>query len=243
MGRCGAANAADARGPCLGQVTHDRLREKAIGMKRSKSETIRRVRLGDLRRYIRDRYGPVLPDDDAGREDLFELLLPISIGPTPARIMANVIAVQAPWISEAEARGLTERILAMPERDRRPTPAELGKRLNLHNAERERLRLWTIRPADMSKVQMVEHRKAKQRARMQRRRRAAGKQTRAAYIASSLAKKKQWETEGISRATWYRRQRKTVRQVRARQTLINAAHTLVSPPAPAERPKERAKHP
>jgi hypothetical protein len=32
-------------------------------------ETIRRLRLGDLRRFLRHRYGHTLPDDDAGRAD------------------------------------------------------------------------------------------------------------------------------------------------------------------------------
>ena len=58
-------------------------------VKLSKDERMRRLRLGDLRRPLRDRCGSVLPDDDAGREYLFELLLPISLGPneavTPAR--------------------------------------------------------------------------------------------------------------------------------------------------------------
>ena len=49
----------------------------------AKSEMIRRLRLGDLRRLLRDRNGAVLPDDDAGREYLLELLLPISVGPPP----------------------------------------------------------------------------------------------------------------------------------------------------------------
>jgi hypothetical protein len=42
---------------------------------------MRRLRLGKLRKLFRDRYGPTLADDDAGREDQHELLLPISIGP------------------------------------------------------------------------------------------------------------------------------------------------------------------
>jgi hypothetical protein len=39
-----------------------------------KQEIIRRVRLGHLKRLLRQRYGFELPDDDAGREDL-ELVL------------------------------------------------------------------------------------------------------------------------------------------------------------------------
>jgi hypothetical protein len=47
----------------------------------TKVETIRRLLIGDLRRIYRYRYGAILPDDDAGRDDLELLLLPISLSP------------------------------------------------------------------------------------------------------------------------------------------------------------------
>ena len=47
----------------------------------SRSEGIRRNRLGDIRRLLRDRWGHELPDDDAGYSDLKDLLYPISLGP------------------------------------------------------------------------------------------------------------------------------------------------------------------
>ena len=34
-------------------------------MARTRDETIRRARLGDIRRLLHYRYGPTLPDDDA----------------------------------------------------------------------------------------------------------------------------------------------------------------------------------
>jgi hypothetical protein len=46
-----------------------------------KLEILRRLRLGYLYRLIRDPNGATLPDDDAGREYLVELLLVISLGP------------------------------------------------------------------------------------------------------------------------------------------------------------------
>jgi hypothetical protein len=61
---------------------------------------IRRLRLGNLRKLLRDRNGPILPDDDAGREYLVELLLPISVGPHPAIQMPNAIEVWAPWMQQ-----------------------------------------------------------------------------------------------------------------------------------------------
>ena len=51
----------------------------------SKAETIRRLLLGDLRRIFRHRYGAILPDDDAGRDDLELLLRLISLSPKADR--------------------------------------------------------------------------------------------------------------------------------------------------------------
>lgn len=52
---------------------------------------MRRLRLGDVQKVLQHRYGHTLPDDDAGREDLRELLLPISLGPEAGRKMENAI--------------------------------------------------------------------------------------------------------------------------------------------------------
>ena len=43
-------------------------------MARPHAETIRRLKLGDVMKVCRDRYGLELPDDDAGRDDL-EIML------------------------------------------------------------------------------------------------------------------------------------------------------------------------
>jgi hypothetical protein len=67
----------------------------------STDETIRRLRLGDIRKLLRRRCGPELPDDDAGREYLYELLLPVSLGPEPVKI-ANVTEIWAPWMDANE---------------------------------------------------------------------------------------------------------------------------------------------
>jgi hypothetical protein len=93
--------------------------------KLSKNELLRRLRLGDLRRLLLDRCGSILPDDDAGREYLRELLLPISLGPNEAVKRARVelwgptdrmrreIELRAPWMNEDEARDLRLEINAI----------------------------------------------------------------------------------------------------------------------------------
>jgi hypothetical protein len=79
--------------------------------KQTDPEVLRRLRLGDLRRLLRHRYGPTLPDDDAGRDDLFELLLPVSLRPqSPSLVMRNVIETWAPWMTgEGESQGTAEK--------------------------------------------------------------------------------------------------------------------------------------
>ena len=72
------------------------------------SEMIRRLRLANLRKLLRDRNGPTLPDDDAGREYLLELLLPISVGPHADVKMPNAIQTWAPWMQQDEATQLID---------------------------------------------------------------------------------------------------------------------------------------
>jgi hypothetical protein len=193
------------------------------------SEMMRRLRLGDLRKLFWDRYGPTMPDDDAGREDLHELLLPISVGPHADIKMPNAIEVWAPWMQQEEADRLIDQVKRTPVWQRMPTARQLGDRLQLTNAERERLRLWTIAPYDLSPEQLVEQRKAKKRARMRRLRLLQNRQPRAEYEASSANHKKLWKLKGISRAAWYRDQRSQRETGVCQVKLLRAGHTPVSP--------------
>jgi hypothetical protein len=172
-------------------------------------ETIRRLRLGDLRRLLRHRYGHILPDDDAGRADLYELLLPVSLGPrSPSRLMRNVIETWAPWMPKAEAEQLVEQIERTPPTLRKRTGKDLGQLLGLTHAERERLRLWTIQAVDMTNEEMAAHRRRKRNLRREQKRRQQGIRSRTAYLATSLTKLKPWEKDGIHRRTWERRRKR-----------------------------------
>lgn len=173
----------------------------------SKAETIRRLRLGDLQRVLRARYGVTLPDDDAGRDDLYEMLLTISLGEGHDRKMKNAIEVWAPWMSADEARNVIDSVNRTPDYLRKTTARKMGEKLNLQNWERETLGLRTIAPVDMTPEQLGAQRKTKDRARKWRARRAARKQPREVYLAAnSISRQKPWTVKGVSRATWYRRQ-------------------------------------
>jgi hypothetical protein len=174
-------------------------------MNRHNSEMLRRLRLGDLRKVIRGRCGPRLPDDDAGREYLLELLLTISLGANADRKMTNAIEIYAPWMGDDEAADMIDRIKRTPSRLRRSSARQLGERLRVSNRERELLRTWSIAPFDLTAAQLGDFRKAKKRAWMRRRRRQAGRKARKEYLAGSKAKLKPWQAEGVSRRTWYYR--------------------------------------
>jgi hypothetical protein len=202
----------------------------------SRREMIRRVRLGNLRKLLRDRCGYELPDDDAGREYLHELLLPISVGPHSAIKMPKAIEIWAPWMQPHETTQLIDRIHLTPIRHRMPTAKQLGQRLRVTNGERERLKLWTIRPYNMGNAELLRQRKAKDRARKRRLRQLRGSEPRAAWLqANSVSRQKPWETEGISRRTWYYRRRCTGPSA---VRLTKAADTPVQP-EPAQRLQKR----
>jgi hypothetical protein len=158
---------------------------------------------------LRDRCGHVLPDDDAGREYLWLLLQNVSLAPAGAdKKMRHVIELWAPWLPEAEANERIEflKLLIIPERT--PTARDLGERLRVTNAERERLGLWPFKPIDATDEQLAEQAKLKERKRRARKRRSNGVRTRAAYLAELRAKPKPWVTQGLSRAAYYRKRKR-----------------------------------
>ena len=174
-------------------------------MDQTKAETIRRLIVGDLRRIYRVRYGPTLPNDDAGRDDLELLLMPISLSSKAApEKMQHAIDTLAPWMPKTEASALIDNLIRLDERYRRPSMKEIGERIRLTNAERERLTAWRITPVDITSEALAEQRKAKERKRKARKRLELGKQTRAEYLAA-IKSIKPWEAAGIPRRTWFRR--------------------------------------
>jgi hypothetical protein len=193
---------------------------KSAAMSRSKSETIRRLRQGDLVRLYRHRYGVTLPNDDAGRDDLSDLLCVTSLAPTePAKKMANVVEINAPWMTDAEAEATIALVNRMPIPERWRITKELGARHRLTNEQRERWKLWSLTPCDISKKDLAEQRKAKERARKRRQRLQQGRQSRAEYLATVKVSTKPWEAEGVSRRTWFYRKKKAALGASEQQTV------------------------
>jgi hypothetical protein len=195
---------------------------------------MRRLRLGNLRKLFRHRYGPTVPDDDAGREDLRELLLPISVSANADLKMPNTVEVWAPWMQQQEVVALVDDINRTPRQQRMPTARQLGKRLRVTNGERERLKLWTIAASDLTAQEVLAWRRAKAGARKRRLRQSRGSKPRAEYEATSANRTKPWLALGISRRTWYYRRCTSPSAVRLR----SAADTPVQPEQ-AQPPKKR----
>ena len=175
----------------------------------TKTETLRRLRYGALLRLLRARCGPQLPDDDAGREYLFELVCVASLASKAAdKKLANAIDLWAPWMSKDEAETLVEHIQALTVTERTPTPEEPGRRLRLTNAEREACCFWLAMPVDMSAEDLKEFRKTVARNRKREKRRAKGIQSREDYLAKrKAAASEPWIAMGVSRATYFRRRK------------------------------------
>ena len=206
---------------------------------REKWETVRRLRYGDLLKLFRHRWGAVLPDDDAGRSDLWELLTNVSLAPAAAdKKLAGIIEVWAPWMPADEAAWMMEHVKLLTIYERTPTARQLGERLRVTNAERELLKLWQFKPIDMTDEQLTELRKKRRTKQERARNRNRGARSRERYLAEVKAPKP-WEVEGISRRTWYRR----VARGSLPTIVTKQARNLVPPPSgfPGERDKASCK--
>jgi len=190
------------------------------------------IRLRELQRLFRSRYGLTLSDDDAGRDDF--LLVANQVAHIPGDIEKRVIGLAgrwAPWMSRTEVEELAKTFSERPPL--RYTAVKLGELLNLSDVERTRLRITTIRAVGVTLDHMVQRRRTRDRERK--------RQTRArkrALQPQPLSKLKPWQARGVSRATWYRwRNQDETKCVRSISKNIAAdRNCLTSAIAPYQRP-------
>ena len=180
--------------------------KKRPGDDADKWELIRRLRYGALLKLLRHRWGHVLPDDDAGRDDLWLLVTNVSLAAAePEKKMHHVIEIWAPWMSTEEREAYVKHVWGLDMYERTPTAKELGQRLGLTNTEREALKLWPFLPFDKTEEELAEQAKVRERERRARKRREKGIRTREAYLSELASKAKPWIVQGISRSAYYRR--------------------------------------
>lgn len=166
------------------------------------------LRMRDLTMLFRSRYGgaTLLPDDDAGREDLFVAVNHLACLAHPRKHISSWIETWAPWLTIAEQRDLVGPALASPQRWKADA---LAWRLRLTKEQRNMLGITTIGAIDEGKAARTKRRRQRERERRMANRRAKGAIPRAEYEQKALSRAKPWEAEGISRASWYRRKRET----------------------------------
>lgn len=170
--------------------------------KRSTPMQIVALRIADLSTLFRSRYGIVLPDDDAGRDDMRLAIDHLAALPHPAKAITRWLETWAPWLTLAEHR----QIIADGIVDQRHWKADaLAWRLRLTREQRTMLGITTIGAIDHAKAARTKRRRERDRDRKAAKRKAAGAVPRKQYEGSSVAKTRPWIAEGISRRTWYRR--------------------------------------
>lgn len=166
--------------------------------------SIQSIRVSELSRLFTRRYGEILPDDDAGRDDaaiMCHHLAALHGDPRP-KVM-GFIELRCPWMPIAEAKALLVETIAKPRRWRAD---KLAWRLRLTHADRTTLKITTIGAIDKAKSARWHERQERARLAKEERRRAAGAKARAEYEAAATSRAQPWKALGISRRTWYRRQ-------------------------------------
>lgn len=194
---------------------------------------IAKLRIDDLNKLFRHRYGDILPDDDAGRDDAFVAFSHYAVTNRVVHFH-SWLDIHAPWMKEQERDRLVWR------KPLRWTADKLGERLGLRSADRDRLGIRTIGAIDMPRAERDALRKAKHRERSRQhaeaKRRGAGKPTRQEWLAQHQASRvKPWKMAGMSRAKWYRLQRET-----GGLTNIEAKLQHIKQPVSATQPKRRS---
>jgi hypothetical protein len=110
---------------------------------------------------------------------------------------------------------------------RKPDP--LGKYLGLTDGWRTALDIRTIGAVDISSKERARRTKERNRIHKQNKRRERGAKPRSEYEANSILRAKPWEKEGISRATWYHRQKQNQSAGQVRQSSCLPLHNWTSP--------------
>jgi len=160
------------------------------------------LRLNDLAKLFRGRYGHVLPDDDAGRDDMLVAINHLACLPHPQKPIDHWLEIWAPWLTVIERKQIVGDALQNPQRWKADA---LAWRLRLTAADRHALGITTIGAIDENKSARTKRRKQQAKARMRAHRKAKGAKSRASYEDKSAEQTMPWIADGISRRTWYRR--------------------------------------
>ncbi|MFT4115596.1 hypothetical protein [Bradyrhizobium sp.] len=184
-------------------------KERKAPQRRGSASLKAQIMLRELERLWTHRYGGVVPNDDAGADDLW--IAAQLIRARRGDVVAKVVAwarVWAPWCSAAEAAALAAHVLRRPYKFKADT---LGEKVGLTYAERQALGITTIGSTDVGPAERERLRRERYNAKRREKRRAAGVKPREMYEQNSIESEAPWEAAGISRSTWQRRRRRAAR--------------------------------
>lgn len=171
--------------------------------KKRRHVSIAALRVRDLNRLFTARYGEVLPNDDAGRDDVSIMahhLANVGAGDPVDRIR-QWVSLRAPWFPTGDLAKLIRDAINSP---RRWKADRLAWRMRLTEADRATLRITTIGAIDLGRGSRIAQRRKRNRMAKEAQRRAAGIKPRHEYEAKAIARAKPWDALGMSRASWYR---------------------------------------
>lgn len=178
------------------------VRRRYRAQRKGRRPSLATLRIRDLSRLFRARYGETLPADDAGRADAEIMAHHLAVlGGQPRRRIASWLQLRAPWMPLGEAEALIAAAIAKPKRWRADA---LAWRLRLIAEDRAALRITTIGAIDAGKLQRAETRRERNRLTKEAKRREAGAVPRAQYLQAVKRKADPWQACGMSRAAWYR---------------------------------------
>lgn len=144
--------------PKLGNLRLYEARQRPRKRSRGSPCQIASLRLNDLARLFRARYGVTLPDDDAGRDDMMVAVNHLASLAHPKGRISKWLGLWTPWLTIAERdRIIGEAILEQHHW----TADQLAWRLRLTDADRATLGITTIGAIDCSKRERTQRRKAK----------------------------------------------------------------------------------
>jgi hypothetical protein len=181
------------------QADHHEIAKKYARKRKHAPKTYRRI--CELEIIFTDRYGAVLPDDDAGLDDVFVMANHLAHLDEPDRRIAAWVQRCAPWHGDGRTAELIEAALRKPLKW---TADKLAERIGLNDATRTRLGITTIGATDCKKAKRETRRKQRDAARHKALRARAG----AKPQALSEARLKPWLALGISESTYRRRKRR-----------------------------------
>jgi hypothetical protein len=186
-------------------------RQKPRGKLNGGAAMFTSLRLAEFSRFLTDKYGEQLPDDDAGRDDAFLFCNTLARTRGGDRSIRQWLALRAPWMAADE---IDELVAAAMRLQLKFTADKLAHRIGLDFATRTRLGFKTIGSTDVDKEQRRLIRLQKDRDKKRDMRRA---QRKARKVTVSRNRSQPWKDEGIARSTWYARRRtartETVRNV------------------------------